>query len=49
MQTMHRRTITMPDGRYMIFYTFGQSAPLPEGDRDAGKKSADSEEKPDHV
>jgi hypothetical protein len=22
-EEMHRREITLPDGRYMIFYTFG--------------------------
>jgi hypothetical protein len=26
---MHRRRITMPDGRYMIFYTFGDEGEKP--------------------
>jgi hypothetical protein len=26
---MHARRIAMPDGRYLIFYTFGEPARLP--------------------
>ena len=25
---MHHRAITLPDGRYMIFYTFGEAEPV---------------------
>jgi hypothetical protein len=27
-EEMHRREITLPDGRYMIFYTFGDEDEL---------------------
>ena len=27
-EEMHRREITLPDGRYMIFYTFGDDDEL---------------------
>lgn len=26
--TMHHRAIILPDGRYMIFYTFGDAEPV---------------------
>jgi hypothetical protein len=34
-EEMHRREITLPDGRYMIFYTFGDEDELKkqEGDK----------------
>jgi len=28
LEEMHRREITLPDGRYMIFYTFGDEDDL---------------------
>jgi hypothetical protein len=28
-ETMHTRRITMPDGRYLIFYTFDDAGPEP--------------------
>ena len=28
LEEMHRREITLPDGRYMIFYTFGDDEDL---------------------
>ena len=35
-EAMHRREITLPDGRYMIFYTFGEensmTLPVPESE-----------------
>ena len=35
-KAMHRREITLPDGRYMIFYTFGEensmTLPVPESE-----------------
>jgi len=27
-EEMHRREITLPDGRYMVFYTFGDEDDL---------------------
>ncbi len=33
---MHRRQITLEDGRYLIFYTFDEAAPTPDApDADA--------------
>ena len=32
---MHHRQITLPDGRYMIFYTFGSEAePVDTGEKE---------------
>lgn len=33
-EEMHRREITLPDGRYMIFYTFGDEDELREEKND---------------
>ena len=32
-EQMHRREITLPDGRYMIFYTFGDEE-MPKNEMD---------------
>jgi len=33
-EEMHRREITLPDGRYMIFYTFGDEDELKKENND---------------
>lgn len=42
---LQRRRITLPDGRYLIFYTFGdesQSSSFSSADRDAANLQADA-------
>ena len=34
LEEMHRREITLPDGRYMIFYTFGDEDELKKENND---------------
>ena len=34
LEEMHRREITLPDGRYMIFYTFGDEPELKKEEND---------------
>ncbi len=37
LEAMHRRQITLADGRYMIFYTFGDAHPEAEETHDQGE------------
>jgi hypothetical protein len=36
-EAMHARQITLPDGRYMIFYTFGDARPEAEETNEQGE------------
>lgn len=36
-EPMHHREITLPDGRYMIFYTFGDSEQATQEENDQGE------------
>ena len=36
-EEMHRREITLPDGRYMIFYTFGDEDDLKNEKNEKGE------------
>jgi hypothetical protein len=36
-ETMHHRQITLADGRYMIFYTFGDGRPEPQETNEQGE------------
>jgi hypothetical protein len=41
---MHQRRITLPDGRYLIFYTFEEEARAPAAsDEEAGARRPGSE------
>jgi hypothetical protein len=37
LEEMHRREITLPDGRYMIFYTFGDEDDLKNEKNEKGE------------
>jgi hypothetical protein len=43
-QGMHRRRITLADGRYMIFYTFDESPVAPTETQGAGDGASEKRE-----
>ena len=46
---MHTRRITLSDGRYLIFYTFGQESAAPDGveSETAAQREAETQPEPD--
>jgi hypothetical protein len=43
-RVMHQRRITLPDGRYLIFYTFEEEATAPAAsDLEAGARQPETE------
>lgn len=40
---LHRRRITLADGRYLIFYTFGEEAEEPSSETNLARPQPDSE------